>query len=262
MEKNDLYLEKYSVVAKTTLWQGFSRAVYNPREKTVFFRTKQSWYKIILFYLCFYGCLAGFFAICLGVFLTTVPPLDVGPKYTMYNLNPGLVATPASYSNAAASVNSSRFQIARLLTPYRNPKSFQCGNNTCTFNVNNLGACASSPAYGFSQDTACIIVQMNLVWGWIPEIANKNGNYVPLDCQAVKAESLDPKPTVTVINTGFLKQYYPWTRQENYQKPLVAVQFNRINEKYQIHCKLNATNVQISSAPNKLSEAQVFVEIN
>lgn len=63
MEKTDLYLEKYTVVSKQSWWQGFKRAVYNPREKTVFYRNKQSWGKFsYLFNLfCIVYCSALYF---------------------------------------------------------------------------------------------------------------------------------------------------------------------------------------------------------
>ena len=64
------------------------------------------------------------------------------------------------------------------------------------------------------------------------------------------------------LNVGFTRSFYPFNGQQNYQKPLVAVRFDLVDKPYQIHCTLNATNVQISPAANKLSEAQVFVGVN
>ena len=48
--------------------------------------------KITVFFLIFYGCLAGFFAAMLNIFLTTIPEREMGPKRTGFLENrPGIV---------------------------------------------------------------------------------------------------------------------------------------------------------------------------
>ena len=125
----------------------------------------------------------------------------------MYNLNPGIVATPSSYPPTGAtnanSVNVSRSQISMVLAPYMGSRTpFECGTGrTCLFDASTLQECGRAP-YGFTNRTGCIILSMNKVWNWVPAVNNTALDYVPVYCNAIKTGDLNPKPTVTVINGG------------------------------------------------------------
>lgn len=50
----------------------FKLFIWNPMTKEFLGRTRNSWFKIILFYLCFYTILGGVFACSVFVFLQTL----------------------------------------------------------------------------------------------------------------------------------------------------------------------------------------------
>lgn len=125
----------------------------------------------------------------------------------MYNLNPGLVATPAAYpptgATAANAVNVSRTQIRDVLLPYTGSRvPFDCGSGrTCLFETSTLQECGRAP-YGYNNGTGCIIIAMNSVWNWVPTVSNEALNYVPVICNAIKTGDLNPIPAVSVVNMG------------------------------------------------------------
>eukprot|EP00118_Oscarella_pearsei_P025766 m.308734 g.308734 ORF g.308734 m.308734 type:complete len:308 (+) comp44636_c0_seq1:55-978(+) len=67
-------------------WRGFKRRVqlivHNKETGEYLTRTPSSWAKIGAFYFVFYSCLAAIFAICMTVFLVTVPSKEDGPRFT------------------------------------------------------------------------------------------------------------------------------------------------------------------------------------
>lgn len=70
--------------------------IYNPDTGEVFTRTPKSWALITVFYLIYYSCLAAFWAMCLIVFLKTLP--EGQPKWTtkgsLIGDSPGLGMRP------------------------------------------------------------------------------------------------------------------------------------------------------------------------
>ena len=66
---------------------------YNPEEGSFLGRTPLSWVQIILFYICFFTCLLGFWLICWYIFKATSPQLSKGPRWqvdkSIIGTNPG-----------------------------------------------------------------------------------------------------------------------------------------------------------------------------
>ena len=67
---------------------------YNSEEGSCLGRTPLSWIQIILFYICFFTCLLGFWLLCWFLFTTTTPQLNDGPRWqldkSIIGTNPGM----------------------------------------------------------------------------------------------------------------------------------------------------------------------------
>ncbi|XP_071445292.1 sodium/potassium-transporting ATPase subunit beta-2-like isoform X1 [Hetaerina americana] len=178
---------------------------YNRETGQVFGRTMSSWAKIGLFYLIFYGVLAGMFAAMLMVFFQTLDPRI--PKWqldsSIIGTNPGLGFRPMP---SEANVDSSLIwykgtekenwqhwtdKLDEFLNVYRTPgltpgrgqNIFNCDYNhlpgpgqVCDEDVKNWKPCTSENYYDYHKSTPCIFLKLNKIYGWVPEYYNDTEN--------------------------------------------------------------------------------------
>jgi len=94
--------------------EAFKYLLYNPETGEILTRTPLSWAKIIIFYIIYYSCLAGFWAACLFIFFVTIPPRDHGPKWQQdwgpIGVNPGVGLRPGPTD---ARIDSQMFFLKR-----------------------------------------------------------------------------------------------------------------------------------------------------
>jgi len=168
----------------------FMNTMWNSEKKQFFGRGGASWAKIALFYIIFYSCLAGFFAIMMAGFFKTMS--DVEPSLTgMYSLikqNPGMGFRPrrnheSTLIKFTAEIDghkekgdydklineTMKFLRAGGYIDKDNKPVESESNDTYALDEHTLHHCPLND-FGFRAGQPCILLKMNKVFWWEPAL--------------------------------------------------------------------------------------------
>ncbi|XP_038027753.1 sodium/potassium-transporting ATPase subunit beta-2 isoform X1 [Anas platyrhynchos] len=278
--------EKRSCGQVLAEWRAF---VWDPRSRQVLGRTGTSWGLILLFYLLFYGFLAGLFALTMWVLLQSVDPHV--PKYQDRLATPGMMIRPrAEGLDVTFNVTQSQTwlhyvrALHQFLEPYND--SVQAARNAactpgryneqpddgvpnypkraCRFNRSLLGPCAGLGAdddYGYGAGRPCVLLKVNRVINFFPG-RNKSINVVCAAKQEEDAALLGPLQLFPPNGTIDL-MYFPYYGKRvhvNYTQPVVAVQFANAtaNVEHHVECRLNAAGLRADDERDKFAGRVAF----
>ncbi|KAM8768108.1 sodium/potassium-transporting ATPase subunit beta-3b [Acanthopagrus schlegelii] len=243
--------------------ESWKDSFYNPRTGELLGRTASSWGLILLFYLVFYGFLAGMFTLTMWVMLQTLD--DNVPRYQDRVANPGLVIRPhaaeISFNRSdPANYNQYTQQLHDLLQNYNDSR--QEGNDlclvgeyteqddepikrVCQFKRSTLRQCSGLPdtGFGYAEGKPCIIIKMNRVIGLKP----RGDPYI--NCTAKRDSPLQMQyfPPEGRLDKMFFP-YYGKRAHAGYVQPVVAVQLLLTKEDYNveqtIECKVEGSDLR------------------
>ncbi|XP_049579427.1 sodium/potassium-transporting ATPase subunit beta-1a [Syngnathus scovelli] len=198
-------------------WRSF---LWNSEKKEFLGRTGGSWFKILLFYVIFYGCLAAIFVGTIQVMLLTLSKYK--PTYQDRVAPPGLSHTPRSEkSEIAFSIKDRKTyekyveSIDKFLVqydedrqtdlmkyedcgdtpqPYRDRDSIDSDRGqrkACSYKRSWLQSCSgeTDSMYGFQQGSPCIIVKLNRIVNFRPKVPTDDDVPVPFQAR-VKPNSV------------------------------------------------------------------------
>uniref|UniRef100_A0A8C2X2V7 Sodium/potassium-transporting ATPase subunit beta n=1 Tax=Cyclopterus lumpus TaxID=8103 RepID=A0A8C2X2V7_CYCLU len=201
---------------------GWRTFVWNSEKKEFLGRTGISWLKIFLFYVIFYGCLAGIFIGTIQALLLTLS--NYKPTYQDRVAPPGLSHTPRSLKSEISfslsdpgSYMKYTETVENFLAKYDElrqadqMKFEDCGDSpmsytdrgsldsdqgqrkACRFHRSLLAGCSgeSDPHYGFKDGKPCIIVKLNRVVNFRPK-APANNQTLPDPLQTRSQPNLIP----------------------------------------------------------------------
>lgn len=248
-------------------WKDF---IYNPRTGEFIGRTASSWALVFLFYVVFYGFLAGFFCLTMWVMLQTLP--DTVPKYRDRVPSPGVVIRPGSLDIAfnrtiPQQYNQYVSHLHNFLQTYNDSvqeKNELCLVNeyteqeeaaekkVCQFKRSLLRMCSgvSDRFFGYAEGKPCILIKMNRIIGLKP----RGEPYV--NCTAKRDTPL--LMSYYPDQGKFDKMYFPYYGKQlhpNYVQPLVAVKLMLeeadYNTEIAIECKVEGSDLENSNDRDK-----------
>uniref|UniRef100_A0AAQ4NYU1 Sodium/potassium-transporting ATPase subunit beta n=1 Tax=Gasterosteus aculeatus aculeatus TaxID=481459 RepID=A0AAQ4NYU1_GASAC len=252
---------------------GWRTFVWNSEKKEFLGRTGSSWLKIFLFYVIFYGCLAGIFIGTIQALLLTLS--NYKPTYQDRVAPPGLSHTPRSEKSEIAfslSDASSYKKYTDAMTKFL--KKYDDDKQTDQMKFEDCGGkCQLMPERFLKcRDTNCAVccslahvvtlLRMSLSLCFQPPMNNSveefllpklKPNLIPIFCKNKREEDADKIGEIKFfgLGEGFPLQYYPYYGKllhPQYLQPLVAIQFNNLtlNEELRIECKVFGENIGYS----------------
>ncbi|KAH1004834.1 hypothetical protein HUJ05_005604 [Dendroctonus ponderosae] len=242
----------YTRPPKLGNWEAFSIFLWNSETKQFLGRTGASWAKILIFYLLFYAVLAGFFSAMLVVFYQTIdykipkwqleksiigksPGLGFRPMPPESNIDSTLIWYKSSDKG---NVQHWQRELNKFLIQY---------NRSNNAHADKLEECRQfqTPAPG----KVCN-VRLDQQWHPCKEILEAEGKnqhqVVWVSCEGENvADKEHIGPVRYIPQKGFPSQYFPYTNQEGYLSPLVAVHFEKPKRGVliNIECKAWARNI-------------------
>ncbi|XP_017553571.1 sodium/potassium-transporting ATPase subunit beta-1a [Pygocentrus nattereri] len=200
-------------------WKGF---LWNSEKKEFLGRTGGSWLKIFIFYVIFYGCLAGIFIGTIQAMMLTLS--NYKPTYQDRVAPPGLSHTPRSEKAeiSFSKQDDNSFDpyirnLRELLEPYKDEKQTDiqkfedCGatpegyrnrgelesdigiRKACRFSRTLLRSCSGTDdkSFGFKDGKPCLIVKLNRIVNFRPRPPASNAS-LPAAAQGYLQPNLIP----------------------------------------------------------------------
>ncbi|CAH8679220.1 Atp1b1p, variant 3 [Schistosoma haematobium] len=241
----------------------YKRPVWNSDEKTKYMmgRSLCGWIKFWLHYLILYICLLiimmGMLIIITQLIISNDQPYITGMDSPLA-LSPGLGMRPRNdfkttliaYASSDPQTYMPFVQDIRTFLYFYEEVNIQPQDGfatcdkikspddvdlVCKFYPHDMGVCVKENNFGYDRSQPCVIMKINKVYGWLPDIVNKTLSNNPLvRCHGQNPQDLEnfgqvlyfPNITVDGKTYGYFSHlYFPYLMQVAYRSPLVAVQF-------------------------------------
>ena len=271
-----------------------SEFVWNEETGEICGRPPRSWGFLGLFYFSFYVALSVFFAICLALFFTTVslnfPKLN--KQHSLLQMNPGLGFRPMPDMETVlvrfeqgkpSTYKMYTDHIQAFLDQYENEKQegehfVDCTyygptrpegerEKVCRFQIQELGgACTFQRDFGFYEGQPCILLKLNKIYDWIPQMWDNNtvpnhlrgrysSNHIQVTCEGENPADRENIGNITFYpRYGFHAAFYPFLNQLGFRSPAIMARFNNLAKGVvvQIWCRAWARNIENNNKNDKI----------
>ncbi|XP_034459436.1 sodium/potassium-transporting ATPase subunit beta-3-like isoform X1 [Hippoglossus hippoglossus] len=257
--------------------ESFNYFIYNPTTREFMGRTASSWGRILLFYLIFYGFLAGMFSFTMWVMLLTLD--DNVPRHQDRVANPGLVIRPHAAEisfNRSDPTNYNQYiqQLHELLQRYNDSiqkrhdlclvgeyteQDEEPIKKVCQFKRSALRQCSGlfDTSFGYADGKPCVIIKMNRVIGLKPQ----GDPFINCTAKGDRPLQIQYFPSEGRLDKMFFP-YYGKKAHPDYVQPLVAVKLfltkDNLNVEQTVECKVQGSDLRNDDDRDKFQGRVTF----
>jgi len=260
-------------------WEAVSWFLYDKNTGAIMGRTPLSWLLITIFYIIYYACLAGFWAVMLIIFFQFIDEKEPMWQQDRIGRSPALGVRPGQdWDNIDSSMlifNKEQPKDGKTIPGYEQwvgrtneflEKQGYINKGVRHEKLKALGECSGEqdPSFGYSSGQPCVLLKLNKIYGLEHDYYNKSVKGMPEELGKRIDEATDKKQVwVACIGEnpadeesmggidyfpkdgGFLHTYYPYKNQKDYLSPLVAVKFKNppVGQFLHIECRAWAENI-------------------
>ncbi|UJR27007.1 hypothetical protein I4U23_008312 [Adineta vaga] len=290
----------------TNKFQSLRIFIYNKEFQTFLGNSSSFWIKTAIYYFFFYVCLGLFYSGMVAVFGAIIS--RESPTYWYHNseMNDGgtvyigmgfrpmptiddtLITIYSDFKSQNDTVSSLRNYRIEFLTQYdttylqdcspTEPASELQASRSCRFSWDDIVTSESHPCseqnfYGYTKGQPCVLVKLNKIYGWtpdvgniIPSVANATGQPVlPVDqredniyitCNGKEAsdrQSVGAMVYYSLLHPlgypyygGIPYYFFPYMNSKEHVEPFVLVQFTGLpmEQEIEVECRSWAPNIQ------------------
>jgi len=261
-------------------WEAVSWFLYDKNTGAIMGRTPLSWLLITIFYIIYYACLAGFWAVMLIIFFQFIDEKEPMWQQDRIGRSPALGVRPGQdWDNIDSSMlifNKEQPKDGKTIPGYEQwvgrtneflEKQGYIKKGVRHEKLKALGECSGEqdPSFGYSNGQPCVLLKLNKIYGLEHDYYNESIKIMPQELKDRIAKATDKKQVwVSCIGEnaadkesmgdftyfpkdgGFSHTNYPYMNQHDYISPLVAVKFKNptVGQFLHIECRAWAGNIE------------------
>jgi len=261
-------------------WEAVSWFLYDKNTGAIMGRTPLSWLLITIFYIIYYACLAGFWAVMLIIFFQFIDEKEPMWQQDRIGRSPALGVRPGQdWDNIDSSMlifNKEQPKDGKTIPGYEQwvgrTKEFLEKQGYITNGVSHkilkdLGECSGEQdsTFGYSNGQPCVLLKLNKIYGLEHEYYNESIKIMPqelkdritkatnkkqvwVSCLGENAADKESMGDFTYFpkDGGFPNTNYPYMNEKDYLSPLVAVKFTNptVGQFLHIECRAWAGNIE------------------
>lgn len=270
-------------MAKPGKMQAFKKFIWNPNNRHFLGRTKDSWAKLIAFYIALYTCLALIWILFFQVFQQTIS--NQYPKWqldeSLIGTNPGVGFRPLNpVSKVDSALITFKFgkngnfehwvnDLNKYITSESKKLTQSSVKHDChserdsdsfcpfTSNLAQSSPCTVAQNFSYHLGTPCVLIKLNRIYGWKPQpYLERPSNYpkdapfiknqIQITCEGQNDPDKEHLGKVNYYPSSIDTKHYPFLNQPGYTSPYVMVHFTnpKHNALIYVECKAWAKNIE------------------
>lgn len=180
------------------------------------------------------------------------------------NKTDGVTPSDVNYLTGQDTSKHGKF---RDCTPEEMGDPAKSSDKPCSYRVDEMvqvqKECILKGDYGYTEGQPCVIIKINKVFQFIPELKKDSEDFLQIECKGEHPADVDNIGAVEYYpKAGFDMKFFPYLNQDNYLSPLVFVKFRNPTLGVLIQVVCQPTNVKnIEQKKQSRGDGRVHFEL-